>query len=472
MRLEHDLLGEREVPDDVYWGIHTLRAKENFCVSSYRIHPELIRALASVKKACAKTNVDMGFLSEKIGSAIVTACNEIIEGRLHDQFVVDVFQGGAGTSSNMNANEVIANRAIELLGGKRGDYHLIHPNNHVNLHQSTNDAFPTAIRIAMIGLHCQLADTLIELQQALRRKAEEFSTVLKMGRTQHQDATPITLGQEFTAYARVVGRDRYRIVESQAILLRANLGGTVIGTGIAAPRGFGLRAIDKLNEDLGLNLFQAKDLVDATQNLDGFAAVSSALKMHAANISKITSDLMLLASGPRAGWSEIILPEMQAGSSLMPGKINPVIGEMVEQVAMQVISNDYVVCEVIRRGRLELNAFLPLLAHCLFESISLLNKAERIFMEKYVEGIKANVEACRAHLERAWNTWGLPALVPYIGYEKATEIARKASAQHKTAREVIISEGLFAEAELDRILREGIGAFDPDDMRIRVRDKP
>ncbi len=465
MRIEHDLLGKREVPKDVYWGIHTLRAKENFCVSGYRIHPELICALAEVKKACAQTNLEMGFLAEDIAKAIISACDEIMEGKLHDQFVVDVFQGGAGTSTNMNANEVIANRAIEILGGERGDYHLVHPNDHVNMHQSTNDVIPTAIRIAMCRLHCQLSATLLDLQQALKKKAEEFAHILKMGRTQHQDATPIALGAEFAAYAKVVGRDRHRIVDSEFILKRLNMGGTAIGTGIAAPKGFGRLVVEKLRQITGLELFQARDLIDATQNLDAFSAVSGALKVHAVNISKITSDLMLIASGPRAGLCEITLPEMQAGSSLMPGKVNPVIAEMVEQVAIQVISNDYVICEVIRRGRLELNAFQPLLCHCLFESITLLDKAERLFTEKCILGIKANEEACAALLDKGWKTWGLPALLPYIGYAKCTEIARQAATDGRTAREVIISEGIFTEDELDKILIKGTTAFEKDDIR-------
>jgi aspartate ammonia-lyase len=462
MRVEHDLLGEREVPKDVYWGIHTLRATENFGVSGYMIHPELIRALAEVKKACAQANLEMGFLSAEIAGAMISACDEVIEGKFNDQFIVDAFQGGAGTSSHMNANEVIANRAIELLGGKRGDYDLVHPNNHVNLHQSTNDVCPTAIKIAMCRLHSQLAETMGALQEAFRQKSEEFANVWKMGRTEHEDAAPITLGAEFAAYGRVVGRDKYRIVESQAVLLRQNMGGTVIGTEIAAPKGFGRLVVEKLRQITGLELFQAKDLVDATQNLDAFGAVSSALKIHAANISKITSDLMLMASGPRAGLCEIMLPELQAGSSLMPGKVNPVIPEMVEQVAMQVISNDYVSCEVIRRGRLELNSFLPLLCHCLFESIALLHRAERLFTEKCILGIEANEEACAALLELGWKSWGLPALLPYIGYAKCTEIARRAAAGGTTARDVMLSECVFTKDELDEILTKGITAFDKD----------
>ena len=464
MRIEHDLLGDREVPENVYWGVQTLRAKENFGVSGFMIHSELIRALAEVKKACAQTNLEVGFLAEDVAMAIISASDEVIEGKFDDQFIVDVFQGGAGTSINMNANEVIANRAIEILGGKRGDYDLVHPNNHVNLHTSTNDVCPTAIRIAMFRLHKQLSATIVELQEALRKKSEEFANILKMGRTEHEDAAPITLGAEFAAYGRVVGRDRYRIVESQALLLRQNMGGTVIGTEIAAPKGFGRLVVEKLRQITGLELFQARDLVDATQNLDGFSAVSSALKIHAANISKITSDLMLMASGPRAGLCEITLPEMQAGSSLMPGKVNPVIPEMLEQVAMQVISNDYVICEVVRRGRLELNAFLPLLCHCLFESITLLDNAEKLFIEKCILGIKANEEACAALLEKGWKTWGLPALLPHIGYAKCTEIARQAAAAGTTAREVIITECVFAEDELDRILIKGITAFEKDDI--------
>jgi aspartate ammonia-lyase len=459
MRVECDLLGEREIPEEVYWGIHTLRAKENFDVSGYRLHPELIRALAWVKKAYAEVNREIGYLAEDIGRAITSACDEIVEGKWHDQFIVDVFQGGAGTSINMNANEVIANRAIEILGGKRGDYHLVHPNNHANLHQSTNDVCPTAIKIAMIGLFRQLPVTVANLRETLQGKAKEFATVLKMGRTQHQDAVPLTLGDEFSAYAQVVRRDRIRMLECERILSRVNLGGTAIGTGIASPKGIGGLVVDKLNREMGLELYQARDLIDATQNLDCFAAVSGTLKIHAANLSKIASDLMLLHSGPMAGLAEIRLPELQAGSSLMPGKVNPVIGEMVEQVAMKVIANDYVVCEVIRRGRFELNAFLPLLSHCLFESISILEEAVKIFVEKCVKGIKANERTCQEHIERSWKNWGLSALVPHIGYERATEIANQAKREEKTAREVIISEGIFTAEELDKILTEEISSF-------------
>ena len=459
MRIEHDLLGERQVPDDVYWGIHTLRAQENFNISGYKLRPAFIRALAQVKKACAQANMEMGYLEEEKSRAIVSACDEIVEGKLHEQFVVDVFQGGAGTSNNMNANEVVANRAIELLGGKKGDYDIIHPNNHVNLHQSTNDIVPTAVRVALVELFRKLPPVVGSLQRVLRRKGMEFSGVLKMGRTQHQDAVPMSLGDEFLAYSDVMKRDRTRIENCEGVLDRVNLGGTAIGTGIDAPKGFGSVAIQKLNKNAGLNLYQAKNLIDATQNLDAFATVSGALKIHAVNISKITSDLMLLHSGPRTGLGEIRLPDMQAGSSIMPGKINPVIGEMVEQVAIQVIANDYVVCEVIRRGRFELNAFLPLLSHCLFDSLTMMEAADRIFTEKMIEGIEANREVCADHIRRGWMEAGLPALVRHIGYAKATEIGRIAKEQKKTPREIILAEGLFIEEELDRVLMEGLRGF-------------
>ncbi|MDY6934901.1 MAG: aspartate ammonia-lyase [Spirochaetota bacterium] len=452
MRKEHDLLGEREVPEDVYWGIHTLRAQENFPVSGYRHHPDFIRALAEVKKACAEANIEMGYLDKEIGLAIISACNDIIDGKLLRQFVVDVFQGGAGTSNNMNANEVIANRAIEIMGGKLGNYNIVHPNNHVNLHQSTNDVYPTAIRIALIRSYRRLSIAVALLQDAFEAKAHEFSDILKMGRTQHQDAVPLTLGDEFSAYAEVIKRDKARIIECEQIFKRVNLGGTAIGTGISAPKGFGCLAIEKLKQNTGLWLLQACNLIDATQNIDSFASVSGVLKIHALNISKISSDLMLLHSGPRAGLAEIRLPEMQAGSSLMPGKINPVIGEMIEQVAMRVISNDYVVCEVIRRGRLELNAFQPLLSHCLFETITILENGDRIFAHKCVSGVEANRKACQEHLNKGWRENGLPALVPYLGYEKCTEIAMKAKERGMSPRQFILSEGIFTEEELDSIL--------------------
>jgi aspartate ammonia-lyase len=466
MRIEHDLLGEREVPDDVYWGVHTLRAQENFNVSGYRQRPELTRGMVQVKKACAQANLEMGHLPKDKAKAIITACDEIIEGKFHDQFVVDVFQGGAGTSANMNTNEVIANRAIEILKGKKGDYEIVHPNNHVNRHQSTNDVVPTAIRVALVGLFRKLPETVGELQKAFRRKADEFNDVLKMGRTQHQDAVPMYLGDEFLAYSEVMKRDRQRLEACEPILNRVNLGGTAIGTGIDAPIGFGQLAIKKLNGNTGFSFFQARNMIDATQNIDAFAAVAAALKVHAANISKITSDLMLLHSGPSTGFGEITLPDMQAGSSIMPGKVNPVIGEMVEQVAMQVISNEYVVCMVVRRGRLELNAFLPLLSHCLFESVIIMEAADRIFTERMVSGIKANREACAEHIRRGWLQAGLPALVRHIGYCRATEIGRIAKEQGKTPREVILSEGIFTEEELDRILLCGLRGFGGEEEEI------
>ncbi len=446
------------MPKDTYWGIHTLRAQENFAVSGYRLHPEFIRAIAQIKKACAQINMEMGYFSKSTGDAIVLACEDIIEGKLHEQFLVDVFQGGAGTSTNMNANEVIANRAIEILGGEKGDYNLVHPNDLVNLHQSTNDAIPTAIRTAMIVLFRNLPIAVSELQEELEKKGRLFADILKMGRTQHQDAVPLTLGSAFTAYAEVIRRDKARFLECEKVLSRVNLGGTAIGTGIAAPSGFGRLVIRRINSNTGLELVQADNLIDATQNLDAFAFVSGMLKIHAANLSKITSDLMMLHAGPRTGIAEIKLPEVQAGSSVMPGKVNPVIAEMMEQVAMKVIANDYVVCEVIRRGRLELNAFLPLLSYCLFESISILQRADHIFAKKCVSGIQANEKVCREHIELAWKNWGLTALVTRIGYAEATEIAIKAAQQEKTPREIILAEGIFSEEELDKILFENTGA--------------
>ena len=451
-RIEHDLIGERRVPDDVYWGIHTLRAQENFDVSGYRLHHEFIRAVCQVKKACAQVNMELGYLDRKIGEAILQASDDIINGNLLDQFLVDVFQGGAGTSTNMNANEVIANRALEIIGEEKGNYQVIHPNDHVNLHQSTNDTIPTAIRIAMIVLFRDLPIAVTELINALQDKSREFEGILKMGRTQHQDAVPLTLGDEFNAYAAVVKRDRARFLECEDVLSRVNLGGTAIGTGITAPKGFGRMAVERINKNTGLGLAPAINLIDATQNLDAFAVVSGMLKIHAANLSKITSDLMMLHSGPRGGIAEVRLPDVQAGSSIMPGKVNPVIAEMVEQVAMRVIANDYVVCEVIRRGRLELNAFLPLLSHGLFESIAILEKADHLFASRCIRGITANEIACRKHIEAGWKNWGLTALVPHLGYAKCTELATMAKQMDTTPRAIILSEGIFTEDELDQIL--------------------
>ncbi len=391
-RTEHDLLGEREVPADAYWGIHTLRAVENFPVSGRRAHPELVRALALVKKAAAQTNRKVGLLSDEKAAALAQACDEVAAGQLADQFPVDALQGGAGTSLNMNLNEVLANRACELLGGAKGDYHLMHPNDDVNLSQSTNDVYPTAVKVAAITLLRPVIGDMTRLQGALQEKEAEFAGVLKVGRTEMQDAVPVTLGQEFSAWAQAVQRDWWRLHVVEEKLRQVNLGGTAVGTGLNADRRYVLTVVDALRDLTGLGLAHAENMVDVTQNADVFAEVSGLLKTAAVNLAKIAADLRLLSSGPRAGLGEIALPEMQAGSSIMPGKVNPVITEVVTQCAYQVMANDFAITLAAQAGQLELNAFLPLIADNLFEQLDLLHGAATVLIDKCIVGLTANAE--------------------------------------------------------------------------------
>lgn len=449
-RIEHDLLGERNIPEDAYYGIHSLRAHENFPLTGRPIHAELIKALAVVKKAAALTNAELGLLSRDIADAIVYACDEIMDGRLHDQFIVDALQGGAGTSANMNANEVIANRAIELLGGQKGDYALVHPLNHVNMSQSTNDVFPTAVRIAAIKLMKPVSQRFADLQTALQQKEEEFSAVIKMGRTELQDALPIMLGQEFGAYAQAISRDRWRIYKAEERLRQVNIGGTAVGTGLNADKRYIFMVIEKLRDLTGLGLARAEYMMDPTQNNDVFVEVSGMLKAAAVNLAKIANDLRLMSSGPRAGLGEIRLPEMQAGSSIMPGKVNPVIPEAVRQAAYQVMANDAAIAMGAQAGELELNAMLPFIADNLFQSLELLYRAADIFIEKCIKGIEADRERCRRMVEDSFAY--ATALAPHIGYDRATDIAVEARRTGRTIRQVALGTGLFTEEELDRIL--------------------
>lgn len=449
-RIEHDLLGERNIPEDAYYGIHSLRAHENFPLTGRPIHAELIKALAVVKKAAALTNAELGLLSKDIADAIVYACDEIMDGRLHDQFIVDALQGGAGTSANMNANEVIANRAIELLGGQKGDYALVHPLNHVNMSQSTNDVFPTAVRIAAIKLMKPVSQRFADLQTALQQKEEEFSAVIKMGRTELQDALPIMLGQEFGAYAQAISRDRWRIYKAEERLRQVNIGGTAVGTGLNADKRYIFMVIEKLRDLTGLGLARAEYMMDPTQNNDVFVEVSGMLKAAAVNLAKIANDLRLMSSGPRAGLGEIRLPEMQAGSSIMPGKVNPVIPEAVRQAAYQVMANDAAIAMGAQAGELELNAMLPFIADNLFQSLELLYRAADIFIEKCIKGIEADRERCRGMVEDSFAY--ATALAPHIGYDRATDIAVEARRTGRTIRQVALGTGLFTEEELDRIL--------------------
>ncbi len=450
-RTEHDLIGSKKIPAQAYYGIHTARAAENFQVSRQMVHPELIKAIAVVKQAAAKTNMSLGLLDPGIGNAIFQAADEIAGGDLLDQFIVDALQGGAGTSTNMNVNEVIANRAIEILRGSKGDYALIHPINHVNMSQSTNDVYPTALRIAAIRLLTPLAESCATLQRALQAKEAEFAGVLKVGRTEMQDAVPITLGQEFSAWAEAIARDRWRLYKVEERLRQVNLGGTAVGTGLNAERKYIYSVIEHLRALTGLGLARNENLIEGTQNADVFVEVSGLLKACASSLIKITSDLRLLSSGPRAGFGEIKLPDLQAGSSIMPGKVNPVVPEMATQVAYQVIAQDLAITLAAQGGQLELNAFLPLIAANLLPALENLSHAMRIMADLCITGIEAVPQKC---LEHVHNSIGiLTALTPHVGYDAASELAKIALQTGRPVRDIILEAGLFSETELDSLLR-------------------
>lgn len=450
MRIEKDLLGSMEVPKDVYYGIQTLRALENFPITGYRPHHELIRGLGLVKAAAAQANIDVGTLKKEIGRAIVKAALEVAEGKFDDHFVVDVIQGGAGTSINMNANEVIANRAIELLGGEKGDYFIVHPNVHVNMAQSTNDVFPTAIRIACLNIIDDLLIVLKELRDAFLVKGEEFAGVIKMGRTHLQDAVPIRLGQEFEAYGAMLTRDHRRIEEAAKSLLQINMGATAVGTGLNADPRYIEKVTGNLRNITNLPLVRGENLVDATQNTDAFLEVSGALKTLAVNLSKIANDLRLMASGPRAGLGEINLPAMQPGSSIMPGKVNPVMAELVNQVAFQVQGNDFTIALACGAGQLELNVMEPVMVFNLLQSLDILRNTMRVFKERCVVGITANEERCRALVESSVGV--VTAINPHVGYEVASRIAKEAIISGRSVRELVLEQGVLTEEELEKIL--------------------
>ncbi|MDD4780910.1 MAG: aspartate ammonia-lyase [Tissierellia bacterium] len=449
-RMEYDSIGAKEVPEYAYYGVQTLRAAENFPITGLAMHPEIINSIAEIKKAAAITNYEVGRLDKKRTDAIVKACDEIISGKLHDQFIVDPIQGGAGTSLNMNANEVIANRAIELLGGIKGNYSIINPNDHVNYGQSTNDVFPSCGRITTLKLIIKVQEQLNRLYSALIVKAEELDGVIKMGRTQMQDAVPIRLGQEFRAYANAIKRDIARFETAKDEMRSLNLGGTAIGTGINADEKYFLRVVKNIDKITGLKLTQAYDLIDATQNLDGYVAVSGVTKSCAVNLSKISNDLRLMSSGPRAGFGEINLPPKQNGSSIMPGKVNPVIPEVVNQVAFNVIGNDVTVTMAAEAGQLELNAFEPIIFYNLFQSIETITYAVETLVDNCVVGITANVERCKSMVE---NSVGIiTAVSPHIGYKKTAEVAKEAIETGVSVRELLIRDKLLTSDELDIIL--------------------
>ncbi len=453
-RTEHDLLGDGPVQSEAYYGLQTVRALSNFEIGGVRLnaYPNLIRALAMVKKACALANRDCGALEERIAEAIAEAADEVMAGKLHDYFVVDVLQGGAGTSTNMNANEVLANRALELLGHEKGDYQHVHPNNHVNCSQSTNDVYPCALKLGMILSSQRLIDAVEALISACEQKAIQFGKVVKMGRTQLQDAVPMTLGQEFGAFARSLRQELDGMHETRARLCTLNLGGTAIGTRLNTPSQYPERAIAHLRDVSGLDLRLAPDLIEATQDTQAFVAFSSALKSLAIKLSKICNDLRLLSSGPRAGLAEIQLPARQPGSSIMPGKVNPVIPEVVNQVAYRVIGNDLSITLAAEAGQLQLNVMEPVIAACALESLKILANAVTTLRRNCIEGIVANEAQCRGYVE---NSIGLvTALVPELGYEVATRVAREALASGRSLKEELQAQGLLTDRVAESIAPE------------------
>lgn len=449
-RQEKDSIGSKQVPKDVYYGVQSMRAAENFRITGLYMHPEIINSLAYIKKSAAITNCEVGLLDKKIANAIVQTCDEIIQGKLHEFFIVDPIQGGAGTSLNMNANEVIANRAIEILGGEKGDYSIVNPNDHVNCGQSTNDVIPTAGKMTSLRLLERAEKELHRLYDALCDKAEEFNHVIKMGRTQMQDAVPIRLGQEFKAYSVAIMRDINRMNKAMDEMRNINLGGTAVGTGLNADEKYLRRVVPNLSEISGMEFVQAFDLIDGTQNLDSFVAVSGSVKACAVTLSKIANDLRLMSSGPRAGFGEINLPAKQNGSSIMPGKVNPVIPEVVNQVAFNIIGNDMTITMAAEAGQLELNAFEPIVFYCLFQSIDTLTYAVETFIDNCVTGITANEERCRELVE---NSVGIiTALCPHIGYQTAADLAKEAISTDRSVRELILERKILNEKELNQIL--------------------
>ncbi len=451
-RSEHDLLGNRDVPHERFYGIQTLRATENFNISGVPLsfYPSLLEGLAMVKLAAARANHDLGLLSKPVADAIVQACTDIINGRLHTHFVVDMIQGGAGTSTNMNANEVIANRALEILGYEKGSYKVVHPNSHVNLSQSTNDAYPTAVKLALLRSTPQFVDVLRQLIDAFRAKAMEFAGVLKMGRTQLQDAVPMTLGQTFEAWAVTLEEEIERLEENVRLFLEINMGATAIGTGINAPKGYDEKVVAHIREVSGFEVRNARNLVEATQDTGAFIMYSSAIKRLAVKLSKICNDLRLLSSGPRAGLNEINLPPMQPGSSIMPGKVNPVIPEVVNQIAFKVIGNDLTVTLAVEAGQLELNVFEPVVVQSLFESMEMLKNGMNTLNHRCVQGITANAAHCRTMVEHSIGL--VTALNPVLGYEACTALAKEALESDRGVYELVLEKKLLSRDELDRLL--------------------
>lgn len=452
-RLEHDLLGKKEVPYENYYGIQTLRGLENFNITGIAInhYPTLVKSLAQVKMAAAKANYKLGLLSQEIHDAIVKACEEIVNGKYHVHFVVDMIQGGAGTSTNMNANEVIANRALELMGHQKGEYEFCHPNNHVNMSQSTNDVYPTSVNLTLVYENEELIEVLKELINSFRNKGVEFASVIKMGRTQLQDAVPMTLGQEFEAYAVTLEEEILRLQENAKLCYEINMGGTAIGTGINAEPMYSEYCIEYMCEITGKPFVLASNLVEATQDTGAFVIYSSAVKRLAVKLSKICNDLRLLSSGPRTGFGEINLPPMQPGSSIMPGKVNPVIPEVVNQIAFKVIGNDLTVTLAAEAGQLQLNVMEPVITQSIMESIGMLRNGMTTLKYRCIDGITANVEHCR---RMVMNSIGLvTALNPILGHDICTEVAKRASEENRGVYDLVLEMNLMTKEELDEVLK-------------------
>ena len=449
-RIENDSLGTKEVPANAYYGVQTVRAQENFPITGIPVHKELIFALAEVKKAAALANIQTDMLAEPIGKAIVKAADEVIQGEHLQDFIVDSIQGGAGTSINMNMNEVLANRALEMLGREKGDYNYCSPNTHVNMSQSTNDTIPTALKIASFRMAGELTETMTALKKEFMNKENEFHDVLKMGRTHLQDAVPIRLGQEFGAYSEMVARDIKRVTEAAQEMLTINLGATAVGTGLNAKPEYIEKVVVQLASQLGMKLRLAKSLVDGTQNTDAYTTLSGALKVSTINLSKICNDLRLMASGPMTGLQEISLPVRQPGSSIMPGKVNPVMVEVVNQVAFQVAGNDQSICMASEAGQFELNVMEPVIVFNLLQSLKIMKNGLDVFTRYAISGMEANVQRCREYVEESYGI--ITALNPHLGYETATKVVKQARETGLTIIEICKAHQLLTEEELNTIL--------------------
>ena len=449
-RIESDSIGEKQIPIDAYYGVQTLRAKENFQISGKKVHPEFVKSIVETKKASAIANKNSGALKEDVANAIIKACDDILSGKYVENLIVDAIQGGAGTSFNMNANEVIANVAIEYLGGEKGNYKIVHPNDHVNCGQSTNDVYPSAGKITIIKLLKKAIVALEDYYDALMKKSVEFEDVVKMGRTEMQDAVPVTFGQVFKAYAAPIKRDIKRFNQAIKELSVLNMGGTAIGTGITADKEYIKNIVPELSKVCGIEFTQADDLVEATQNLDSFVFVSGIVKSCATTLSKTANDLRLMSSGPRTGFGEINIPAKQNGSSIMPGKVNPVIPEVINEIAFNIIGNDTTVTMAVEAGQLELNAFEPIIFYCLFESIETLTNGVKVFKTDCIDGITVNEDVCVDEIEKSIGI--VTALCPYIGYTRAADLAKKALKEKRNIRDILIEEKVIEPTKLDSVL--------------------